>query len=613
MIILTARRRWFIKLIKMFVMNKQKKKDRFLLLLVFILAFCLRIYGLNWDQSQHLHPDERFMTMVVSAIKLPKSLKNYFSQKESSLNPYNHDFSFYVYGTFPLLVTKLAGEAVKYIGYDQIFLIGRIFSATLDSLTCVLVYLLFFLIFKNRLGALFSAFFYAIAVFPIQQSHFFTVDSFVVFFTTFSLWLNLLFLQRKNRLLFFLAGFSFGMALASKVSVIITSPVFIISAFLTVTFQRGKIFKNIWRLFFKIIIFFCGAILAFRLFQPYAFDGFFSVSNHFIQNISEARRMITGEMDYPPNIQWAYTKPLVHPLVNIFFWGFGPLATIFSLSGILVFFKRKYSFSKLVKDDRFMSGVLVLIYAAAIFFYQGIQLAKYMRYFYPVYPVLAIFSGLFIERVFLYRRKEVKFFVVFLLALSIIWPVSFLKIYALPHSRMIASGWIYKNIPAGAKITNEEWDDGLPLSVFGNDYDQYIHIPLGLYNTETEEKWRKVSREIAETDYIIMSSNRLFGSIPRLPRRYPVTSLFYKLLFDEKLGFKKVADITSRPCFLPFKPYFFCFNDDNSEESFTVYDHPRIVIFKKEDFKENLLEPLLNNDLINRTEDLNPNKTNFLF
>jgi len=595
-------------------MKKQsKKRDGLFFFFIFLLAFCLRVYGLNWDQSQHLHPDERFMTMVVSAIKLPKSLKNYLSQKESLLNPYNHDFSFYVYGTFPLLVTKLAGEAVKYIGYDQIFLIGRTLSAIFDSLTCILVYLLFFLIFKNRVGALFSAFFYAVAVFPIQQSHFFTVDSFVVFFTTLSLWLNLLFLQRKNRLFFFLTGFSFGMALASKVSVIITFPIFIVSAFLTVTFQRSKIFKNIWSLFFKIIIFFFGTVLAFRLFQPYAFDGFFSISNHFIQNISEARRMITGEMDYPPNIQWAYTKPLVHPLVNIFFWGFGPLVTLFSFSGILVFFKRKYSFSKLVKDECFMSGVLVLIYAAAIFFYQGIQLAKYMRYFYPIYPILAIFSGFFIERIFLGRWRAAKLFAVFLLVFSFVWSASFLKIYTLPHSRMIASEWIYKNIPSGAKITNEEWDDGLPLSAFENNYDQYIHIPLGLYNTETEEKWRKVSGEIAEADYIIMSSNRLFGSIPRLPRRYPVTSLFYKLLFEGKLGFKKVADITSRPCFPPFKPYFFCFNDDNSEESFTVYDHPRIVIFKKEKFKEELLKPLFDKNLMNKAEDLNPNKTNFLF
>ena len=38
------------------------------LFLVLILAFVLRIYGLNWDQGNHLHPDERFLTMVASAM-----------------------------------------------------------------------------------------------------------------------------------------------------------------------------------------------------------------------------------------------------------------------------------------------------------------------------------------------------------------------------------------------------------------------------------------------------------------------------------------------------------------------------------------------------------------
>src|SRR6266545_2437965 len=43
------------------------------LLAILLLAGLLRMRGLNWDESQHLHPDERFLTMVESAIKLPDS------------------------------------------------------------------------------------------------------------------------------------------------------------------------------------------------------------------------------------------------------------------------------------------------------------------------------------------------------------------------------------------------------------------------------------------------------------------------------------------------------------------------------------------------------------
>ena len=39
-------------------------KHQIILGLIFVLAFVLRIYGLNWDQGFHLHP-ERFLTMLV--------------------------------------------------------------------------------------------------------------------------------------------------------------------------------------------------------------------------------------------------------------------------------------------------------------------------------------------------------------------------------------------------------------------------------------------------------------------------------------------------------------------------------------------------------------------
>ena len=35
-----------------------------LLILVLVVGTYFRTVGLNWDANQHLHPDERFLTMV---------------------------------------------------------------------------------------------------------------------------------------------------------------------------------------------------------------------------------------------------------------------------------------------------------------------------------------------------------------------------------------------------------------------------------------------------------------------------------------------------------------------------------------------------------------------
>ncbi len=58
--------------------------------------------------------------------------------------------------------------------------------------------------------------------------------------------------------------------------------------------------------------------------------------------------------------------------------------------------------------------------------------------------------------------------------------------------------------------------------------------------------------------------------------RYPMTILYYQLLFSGKLGFERIAEFTSYPTLFGIQ-----FPDQVAEESFSVYDHPRVQIFKK--------------------------------
>ncbi|MEI6288811.1 MAG: hypothetical protein WCP19_00125, partial [Chloroflexota bacterium] len=82
----------------------------FLLALIMITAAYFRFIGLDWDQSQHMHPDERFMTMVESALTPVSSLSDYFNTDKSTLNPHNQGYSFYVYGDLPITIVRYAAE-----------------------------------------------------------------------------------------------------------------------------------------------------------------------------------------------------------------------------------------------------------------------------------------------------------------------------------------------------------------------------------------------------------------------------------------------------------------------------------------------------------------------
>jgi hypothetical protein len=330
------------------------------------------------------------------------------------------------------------------------------------------------------------------------------------------------------------------------------------------------------------------------MFQPYAFDGIVSISPKFISNIKEAHQMITGEIDYPPNIQWLNTSPVFHNLLNLFFVGIGPIT--FSL--VILGFFRLYKKQQLFKKTE-ISFILLVI--TTIFIYHSVLLAKYMRYFYPIHPILIIFAGYGLS--FLKRKT---FFISCLL--NIVFIIAFLNIYTKPHSRYQASEWICQNLDNNLVISSESWDDSLPINSRTCHNKNYSHQDLALYDPDTVQKWEKINKQLDSIDYLVLSSNRLWGSIPKVSYRYPKASKYYQTLFDNNSNFSFIKKIYSYPGFsLPFinkciligptvYPYkisknkFFevdlnCnypgiyFRDDIFEESFTVYDHPQINIF----------------------------------
>ena len=48
--------------------GRHPQAHRVALLLILLLAFTLRVWNINWDQDQHLHPDERFWNIITDAV-----------------------------------------------------------------------------------------------------------------------------------------------------------------------------------------------------------------------------------------------------------------------------------------------------------------------------------------------------------------------------------------------------------------------------------------------------------------------------------------------------------------------------------------------------------------
>ena len=604
------------------------------LLVILLVAAYFRFTGLNWDDGHHLHPDERFLTMVETALELPGSVGAYFDTAHSPLNPHNKGHGFFVYGTFPIFLVRYLAEWLGRNTYDQVHLLGRVVGVLFDLATVALTYRIGAAVYDRRIGLLAAAFL-AATVMHIQQAHFFVVDSYLVTFVALTFWFVVQIAHRGRRRDYVWAGLSLGLAMATKLSMVLLVPIVGLGALIWLVRthnDRGSVAdddaaadaddpgdlglgsaswevalpadavpdaapdeRQPWREALPLIqravlgLALAGlvAMVVFRVAQPYAFagPGVFSlrINPLWEDNIRYQADAQSGKVDLPPSVQWANTAPLRFPWRHMVQWGLGWALGGAAWAGVAV------AGGVLLLRGRWQH-VLIVAWILLCFVYFGSVLNKTMRYLLPIYPFLAIMASWLLWTIHdrLRSRREALIrglgpvLIVGVLAATTLWAYAFTRIYTRPVSRVQASEWIYEHVPRGAIVANEHWDDPLPLRL--PDYpdpwsaqgQHYRGLNLTLYDPDNEQKREKLLDQLRQTDYIFLSSNRLYGSIPRMPQRYPMTSDYYRALFSGELGFELVHTGTSYPELAGWT-----INDDSAEEAFTVYDHPKVLIFKK--------------------------------
>jgi hypothetical protein len=152
----------------------------------------------------------------------------------------------------------------------------------------------------------------------------------------------------------------------------------------------------------------------------------------------------------------------------------------------------------------------------------------------------------------------------------------------------------------GSAIANEtDYDWGLPFRMDGYDPFGGMYrgdLNLQVYWDDNADKLTRFVDMLGQTDYIFVPTNHQYAQITRLPERYPLTTKYYRELlgcpdgeniiqcyrvaqpgqYQGELGFELVKVFESYPTFGPL-----VINDQSAEESFTFYDHPKVLIFKK--------------------------------
>jgi YYY domain-containing protein len=215
-----------------------------------------------------------------------------------------------------------------------------------------------------------------------------------------------------------------------------------------------------------------AALISFRVFQPYAFDGLL-LNKQWIANIQEQRVQARGDADLPWNLQWARRSHL-YSFENLTLWGLGAPLGIVAWAGFL------YMGWRILKGE--WRHALLWGWTAAYFLWQSLQFNPTMRYQLPIYPLLAMMAAWF---VFELARLNVRTFKrlnlsrilagvlgISVVALTAIWAFAFHSIYLRDEPRIAASRWIYQNIPGPINVQiqtgGSTYNQPLPFQIDGS-------------------------------------------------------------------------------------------------------------------------------------------------
>jgi YYY domain-containing protein len=626
------------------------------LIAVTVAGLLLRLYGINWDANNHLHPDEREIVFKAMCLSFPGTPRigncdpaytgpGWLFSPDSPLNPH-----FFAYGSFPLYLLAAVSHAMAWLthltgghflppdggawdDFNHFTLVGRALSALFDAGT-ILVAGLMTRRLAGRWAGLLAAAFVATIPFDVQVSHFYAVDTLMLFFVMLTLFGCILLAQaagapKREEVAFggqwwawrlgVLIGVAFALAVATKVSALpLAAPILI--AVLLCWRRHGTEAAILALLGIA-----STALIAFTVVSPYTFIDW----KEFRQQVTEQTMLSQGQLDYPYVRQFADATNYIYPLRQLLLYDMGLPLGLLGLAGFV------WAASKLWRSLN--TDWLILVSWLAIYFaIVGGAYMKFTRYMLPVFAGLAVCGAAALAALSAWGVRRLRASqaddaspgrrwlralrdpfasplarrashlwgvgwwrgVCLALALGVLFASSFatltlLNIYSQPNTRVQASEWIYEHVPAGALLTNEVWDDPLPIlapparvDANGQGYTasgapinpgQYQQVGLNLYDDDTPQKADQLAQNLASADVVVISSQRLLKSIPKLPDRYPMTIRYYNMLFAGKLGFKLAAHFENHP-----NLFGITLDDSGADESFSVYDHPPIWIFVRE-------------------------------
>ncbi len=426
-------------------------------LALFLLFLAFTLPGISWGAPSVWHPDE----IVVRSMK---ALDGEWKFSETNFD----------YPDLPQYAMYWLGRLVLALGYGKVEVLvsARVLSAVLAGLVVVLAYLI-----ARRaggsivVGALSGLFLLCVSE-MVHNGHFAHNDTYVMFFTTLSILMLLQYHNRGHRGWLYAAFLTTGMAASSKY----IGGSLILAALAYYLFSQRKNFRS--QLFSIIETLFISAALTFLGYAIGTPKALFWMTYYF-------KRVLTA---LGWQINYGHIPGAVRGVIGQYqvLWnGLGTIIFLLFAAGFIwacIQVIQAVRQKTLTHESRAGNFSVLLLALLALDLPMMVSYNYQFRYFLTVLPILAVFSGFFIEWLYaratrggthLYSRLVVAG-VVLIVLFSFARLTSVAMLFM--HDARSAAGDFIQTLPAGSTLEHTNYPPPIPTGRFAREHNYPVYF-----------------------------------------------------------------------------------------------------------------------------------------
>jgi len=414
-----------------------------------------------------------------------------------------------------------------------------------------------------------AAFFVAAAPLAVQQAHFFTVDGMFTPLALVAFHALLTAVCTRQRRHYLVAGALIGATAAVRLNGLLLGAVLLGGhCFAGEEERRGSarlLDPRLWAAGGAALLVLVGL-------QPFLVtDPGLLWQARSTDDFAFSLKVARGEILRPWSLADVHTRPYLHYWTHLWPLGAGwPLTLAFGLGLAHALWKRK------------AASLLLAGWGALYFLSIGGLHTKHVRYLLPLLPFLSLLAADLCIEVWRRNRYAGGLLTGGLVFYTAIYGLAFARIYRVEDSRIQAGRWIAAHAPGGSRIGFENGGFSMQRLISGERFGKRPLNMSTLFGSRGYLICRPaidyLQERVQALDYIAVTDVNRYQQFTAVPELYPVAAEFYRRLWAGELGFVMVRRFKVCPALGGVE---FC--DDGAEPSFVGYDHPAVLIFKRQD------------------------------